>query len=137
MCLNHWLRFLPVPVILLNAEWFADDERLWQRYRHDVATGYHPGCDCPVCYILAHEAAHFMYVRMRPEERKKWESVYECGKPSGYSTTPEESFCEAFAGYVGGLPSQSFEQAAALAEPYRVRRGGHYGCPDNRLVKIR
>ncbi|HUL62521.1 MAG TPA: hypothetical protein VLT35_05615, partial [Methanocella sp.] len=47
MCLNHWLRFLPVPVVLLNAEWLDDGGRLRERYRHDVATGYHPDCGCP------------------------------------------------------------------------------------------
>jgi hypothetical protein len=115
MCLNHWLRFLPVPVILLNAEWFEDEEKLMQRYRHDVATGYHPDCGCPAWYLMAHEIAHFMYVRMSSAERKKWECVYECGKPSGYSTTPEESFCEAFAGSFHGLKSRHFGLAAALA----------------------
>ncbi len=73
MCLNHWLPFLPVPVILLNANWFADCEKLRERYRHDVATGYHPGGDCPARYVMAHEIAHFLYVRMGRKERKKWE----------------------------------------------------------------
>jgi hypothetical protein len=115
MCLNHWLTFLPVPVILLNAEWFEDGERLRQRYQYDVATGYHPDCDCPVRYVMAHEIAHFMYVRMSTAERVRWESVYEHGKPSGYSTTPEESFCEAFSGGLSGLEGRHFEMASALA----------------------
>jgi hypothetical protein len=122
MCLNHWLPFLPVPVILLNAEWFADDERLRERYRHDVATGYHPGGDCPARYVMAHEIAHFLYVRMGRKERKKWESVYEHGKPSGYSTTPEESFCEALAGSLDGLEGRHYEMASALARA-NVRGG--------------
>ncbi len=120
MCLNHWLRFLPVPVILLNAEWFEDEEKLSQRYRHDVATGYHPDCGCPARYLMAHEIAHFIYVRMGRKEREKWESVYEHGKPSGYSTTPEESFCEALAGSFHGLEGRHFGLAAALA---RGRKG--------------
>jgi hypothetical protein len=121
MCLNHWLRFLPVPVVLLNAEWFADGETLGQRYRYDVATGYHPDCDCAARYIMAHEIAHFMYVRMSEAEREKWESVYEHGKPSGYSTTPEESFCEAFAGSLSNLEGRHFELASALTSG--IRRG--------------
>ncbi|HEY3272150.1 MAG TPA: hypothetical protein VGJ92_00230 [Methanocella sp.] len=119
MCLNHWLRFLPVPVILLNAEWFTDVERLRQRYRHDAATGYHPDCDCPARYIMAHEIAHFMYVRMERKEREKWANTYEYGKPSGYSTTPEESFCEAFAGSLSGLEGRHFELASALTSGLR------------------
>jgi hypothetical protein len=119
MCLNHWLRFLPVPVILLNAEWFEDVERLRQHYQYDVTTGYHPGGNCPARYLMAHEIAHFMYVRMGRKEREKWESVYEHGKPSGYSTTPEESFCEAFAGSVASLEGRHFKLASALAKPYR------------------
>lgn len=115
MCLNHWLPFMPVPVILLNAEWLADDERLGQRYQHDVATGYHPGCDSPARYIMAHEIAHFIYVRMGKREREMWTSVYEPGVPSGYSTTPEESFCEAFAGSLDGLEGRHYKLASALA----------------------
>jgi hypothetical protein len=125
MCLNHWLTFLPVPVILLNANWFANSEKLRERYRHDVATGYHPGGDSPARYVLAHEIAHFLYVRMGRKERKKWESVYEHGKPSGYSTTPEESFCEAFAGSLEGLEGRHYELASALARanvPGGIRR---------------
>jgi hypothetical protein len=115
MCLNHWLPFLPAPVILLNARWFADGELLRERYRHDVATGYHPDCGCPFTYIMAHELAHFMYVRMKPGDRKKWESAFEPGRPSGYSTTAEEGFCEAFAGSVSGLEGLHFGLASALA----------------------
>lgn len=114
MCLNHWLRFLPVPIILLNAEWFEDAEKLGQFYRNDVTTGYHPDCGCPARYIVAHEAGHFVYVRMRPEDRKKWETSFVPGKPSGYSTTAEEGFCEAFAGGVFGLSGQHFGLATAL-----------------------
>jgi hypothetical protein len=115
MCLNHWLRFLPVPVILLNANWFSDSEKLRQRYGHDVATGYHPDCGCPFHYVMAHELAHSMYVRMKPEDKEKWENAYEPGKPSGYSTTAEESFCEAFAGGLYGLKGYHFTAASALA----------------------
>ncbi len=122
MCLNHWLRFLNVPVILINAEWLMDCDRLRQRYKHDVETGYHPGCECPIRYIVAHEIAHFVYVRMDREKQEEWKRSFEPGKPSGYSTTPEEGFCEAFAGYVSGLHDVHFKQAAALAEPYRLRR---------------
>jgi hypothetical protein len=119
MCLNHWLRFLPVPVILLNAEWFSDDEKLRQRYGHDVATGYHPDCSCPFRYTMAHELAHFIYVRMKPEDRKTWDSRFEPGKPSGYSTTAEESFCEAFAGGFHGLEGSHFRLASALTSSLR------------------
>jgi hypothetical protein len=107
MCLNLWLRFLPVPVILLNARWFADGENLKQRYGYDVATGYHPDCGCPARYIIAHELAHFIYVRMKPGDRKKWEALFEPGKPSGYSTTAEEGFCEAFAADAGRAPART------------------------------
>ncbi len=115
MCLNHWLRFLPVPVILLNARWFADSEKLRQRYGYDVATGYHPDCGCPARYIIAHELAHFMYVRMKPGNRKKWETQFEPGKPTGYSTTAEEGFCEAVAGSLHGRAGHHFAAASALA----------------------
>jgi hypothetical protein len=120
MCLNHWLPFLPAPVILLNARWFADGEKLRQRYGYDVAAGYHPDCGCPFRYILAHELAHFLYGRMKPDARRKWGTMSEPGKPSGYGTTPEESFCEAFAGSVSGLEGKHFEQAATLAEAYHT-----------------
>lgn len=122
MCLNHWLQFLPVPVVLFNAEWLQDCETLRQRYGYDVATGYHPGCDCPVRYILYHEIAHFVYVRMGREKQTEWERSFEPGKPSGYSTTPEEGFCEAFAGYVSGQQDAHFKQAAAMAVHYRRSR---------------
>jgi len=56
-----------------------------------------------------------MYVQMGRKEREKWESVYVHGKPSGYSTTPEESFCEAFAGSLSRLEGRHFELASALA----------------------
>jgi hypothetical protein len=115
MCLNHWLPFLPVPVILLNANWFADCEMFTLRYMHDVKTGYHPGCGCPFRYVMAHELAHFIYLRMKPDDRKMWESRFEPGKPSGYSTTAEESFCESLAGGIHGLEGKHFELAAALA----------------------
>jgi hypothetical protein len=124
MCLNHWLRFLPAPVVLINAEWLTDCDRLRQRYRHDVATGWHPGCDCPVRYLIAHEIAHFIYVRMGKEKRRSWACPFEPGKPSRYSTTPEESFCEAFAGHIAGLQGAHFKHAATLAEPYRLQPAG-------------
>lgn len=114
MCLNHWLRFLSIPVVLINAEWLMDCDRLRQRYQYDVATNYHPECGCPVRYIVAHEIAHFVYVRMGREKQEEWKRSFEPGKPSGYSGTPEEGFCEAFAGYVAGLQGVHFERAAAL-----------------------
>ncbi len=121
MCLNHWLRFLPVPVILLNAEWFTDEENLRHRYVHDVKTGYHPDCSCPARYIVAHEAGHFIYTRLNWKERERWERIFEAGKPSGYSTTPEESFCEAFAGGIACLEGPYFKLAAALARGHRTK----------------
>ena len=108
MCLNHWLRFLPVPVILLNAGWFRDGERLRHSYERSVATGYHPDCGDPVKYVMAHELAHFIYVQMGRENRKKWDMQFKPGKPSGYSTTAEESFCEAFAGSIYGRDGYHF-----------------------------
>ena len=116
---------------MLNAEWFADEERLRERYRHDVATGYHPGCGCPARYVMAHEIAHFLYVRMGKKERKKWESVFEHGKPSGYSTTPEESFCEALAGSLDGLEGRHFGLATALARATGRGRVNDDGRPVN------
>jgi len=115
MCLNHWLRFLPVPVILISAEWLRDDRKLQQRYRHDAATGYHPDCGGPIRYLMAHELAHFIYGRLGREKREAWKSSFEPGKPSGYSTTPEEGFCEAFAGHVAGLEGGYHERAGKLA----------------------
>jgi hypothetical protein len=120
MCLNHWLRFLPVPVVLINTGWLRDDARLWERYRLDVASGYHPECGCPVRYIVAHEIAHFVYGRMGREQRELWADAYEPGKPSGYSASPEESFCESFAGQFSGLSGRLFDLAAAVADPYRA-----------------
>ncbi len=117
MCLNHWLRFLPFPVILLNAEWLGDDEKLRQSYREDASSGYHPACYCPVRYIIAHEIGHYVYVQMGREKREQWKRSFEPGKPSGYSTTPEEGFCEAFAGYTAGLRGIHFERVATLIKP--------------------
>lgn len=108
MCLNHWLRFLPVPVILLNAGWFRDGEWLQHSYERSVATGYHPDCGDPVKYILAHELAHFIYLHMGRENRKRWDMQFKPGKPSGYSITAEESFCEAFAESLYGRDSHHF-----------------------------
>ncbi|MGA9138694.1 MAG: hypothetical protein WBZ29_00615 [Methanocella sp.] len=119
MCLNHWLRFLPYPVILINAEWLRDCGLLRQRYSHDVQAGYHPECDCPVKYIVSHEIGHYIYGRMGRERQKTWTRSFVPGKPSGYSTTPEEGFCEAFAGYVAGLQGPDFELVAALAHEHK------------------
>ncbi|HUL62091.1 MAG TPA: hypothetical protein VLT35_03430, partial [Methanocella sp.] len=63
------------------------------------------------------EIAHYAYVRLEPQERKRWEATFEPGKPTGYGTTPEESFCEAFAGGVSGLKGQHYELAPMLAKP--------------------
>ena len=64
MCLNHWLPFLPVPVVLINADWLDEDDQLKDRYGYDAVTNYHPDCGCPVRYIVCHEFAHFIYVNM-------------------------------------------------------------------------
>ncbi len=66
-------------------------------------------------YVMAHELAHFVYGRMKPEDTKEVGEHFRAGKPSGYSTTAEESFCESLAGGIDGLEGRHFELATALA----------------------
>ncbi|WP_424359250.1 hypothetical protein [Methanocella sp. MCL-LM] len=118
MCLNHWLPFLPMPVVLINADWLEDSDRLKDRYQKDIETSYHPDCGCPIMYIICHEFAHFIYVNMSAESRQQWEQSYEHAKPSGYSFNPEESFCEAFAGHIAGLTGKYYDEAPRFAADY-------------------
>ncbi|HMK45599.1 MAG TPA: hypothetical protein VK436_03135 [Methanocella sp.] len=119
MCLNHWLPFLPGPVILINAGWLEDDEKLWRQYAIDSSCNYHPPCGCPIRYILFHELAHYIYVRMKPGERARWGRIYVHREPSGYSSSPEESFCEAFSGHMAGLKGRYYDDVEELAESYK------------------
>ena len=118
MCLNHWLPFLPVPVVLINAGWLYDHSQLKDRYLNDVSISYHPDCGCPIKYIICHEFAHFIYANMSAESRRQWEQSYEHAQPSGYSFNPEESFCEAFAGHVAGLTGKYYDEAPRFAADY-------------------
>lgn len=118
MCLNHWLHFLPVPVVLINDQWLGEDANLWDRYAYDVASNYHPECGCPIRYIIWHEIAHFIYVNMTPDERRKWNQIFEHQNPTGYSTNPEESYCEAFSGHLAGLKGRYYDEAPGFAVPY-------------------
>lgn len=118
MCLNHWLHFLPVPVVLINDQWLGEDANLWDRYAYDVASNYHPECGCPIRYIIWHEIAHFIYVNMTPGERSMWNQIFEHQNPTGYSTNPEESYCEAFSGHLAGLKGRYYDEAPGFAVPY-------------------
>lgn len=118
MCLNHWLPFLPVPVVLINAEWLGEDRSLWHRYDLDVSRNYHPECGCPIKYIVCHEIAHFIYVNLTAAKRNQWEQSFEQLCPTGYSTNAEESFCEAFSGHLAGLTGKSYDDVPRFVTPY-------------------
>lgn len=123
MCVNHWVPQLPFPLVLLNAGWFGDAEKVKSQYDSDAQCGWHPKLSNAAAYVLSHEAGHFLYAKIGNKRQAEWYKAYieiaaKRPLPSGYSTSAEECFCEVFSMYYEGAESVYVKSLVEITNGY-------------------